>query len=168
MELFESDDRFRTRTQYTPVSLRYFHPSGFVGQVDATYVDQSANGQSGNRLGEDEFLLINAESVTGYQSATGSYGSVLETSSTRSSAIEISTIAQHNSVPPPRDSCQNGPSMGSAPFHFKGILLCEETGFCIKANWWLGLADHGRHRGAVGRSTNLRKNEEDLCRTNRT
>jgi hypothetical protein len=101
MELFESDDRFRTRTQYTPVSLRYFHPSGFVGQVDATYVDQSANDQSGNRLGEDEFLLINAESVTGYQSATGSYGSVLETSSTRSSAIEISTIAQHNSVPPP-------------------------------------------------------------------
>ena len=61
MELFESDDRFRTRTHYTPVSLRYFHPSGFVGQVGATYVHQSANDQSGNRLGEDEFLLINAE-----------------------------------------------------------------------------------------------------------
>lgn len=54
-ELFESNDVFRTRTQLAPFAIRFFHPGGFLGQLDAIYVDQAVAD-----AGDDQFLTANA------------------------------------------------------------------------------------------------------------
>jgi Flp pilus assembly protein TadD len=46
-----------TRTHYAPVSLNYFHPSGFFGRLGATYVNQTVE-SSGIKDRMDDFILV--------------------------------------------------------------------------------------------------------------
>jgi tetratricopeptide (TPR) repeat protein len=53
-ELFEFNRRVETITHLAPMELRYFHPLGFISQLEAVYVNQSFR----NTL-NDDFVLVN-------------------------------------------------------------------------------------------------------------
>ncbi len=57
-EHFRSPDIPSTKTQIIPLSLGYFHPSGFLGRLGSTYVTQESDDSGDKR--DDAFVLVDA------------------------------------------------------------------------------------------------------------
>jgi hypothetical protein len=63
-DLFETDDPsvdpdlpLEVKTKSYPVTLQYFHPSGFFGHLGSTYVDQEYTDQVDSESGDDSFTV---------------------------------------------------------------------------------------------------------------
>jgi outer membrane receptor protein involved in Fe transport len=60
------DNPDKSETEFLPITLSYFHPTGGFGRLAGTYVSQNIDfvGQSGNH-DQDDFVVVDA--VVGYR-----------------------------------------------------------------------------------------------------